>query len=56
MRINKMTSKEKCLDLLSDSLETLIKKMYRDQFGEFVCGYRGLKGQQKTTYCPSKGA
>ena len=22
--------------------------MYRDQFGEFVCGYWGLKGQKQT--------
>ena len=29
-----------CLDLLSNSLNTfLIKEMYRDQFGEFVCGF-----------------
>ena len=30
----------KCLDLLSHSLNKfLIKEMYRNQFGEFVCGY-----------------
>ena len=30
----------KCLDLLSHSLNTFLnKEMYRDQFGEFVCGY-----------------
>ena len=32
------------LDLLSNSLNTFFMKMYRDQFGEFVCGYWGLKG------------
>ena len=44
MRINKMINTEKSLDLLSNSLNTLFKEMYRDQFGEFVCGYWGLKG------------
>ena len=36
--------KRKCLDLLSNSLNPSMKEMYRDQFGEFVCGYWGLKG------------
>ena len=44
MRINKIITKNKCLDLLSNSLNTFFKKMYRNQFGEFVCGYWGLKG------------
>ena len=44
MRINKMINNEKSLDLLSNSLNTFFKEMYRDQFGEFVCGYWGLKG------------
>ena len=44
MRITKMITKKKCLDLLSNSLHTFSKKMYRNQFGEFVCGYWGLKG------------
>ena len=26
--------------------------MYRDQFGEFVCGYWGLKGLKKKTRSP----
>jgi len=43
MRINKMIPKKKCLDLLSNSLNWFFKKMYRDQFGEVVCGYWGLK-------------
>ena len=44
MRINKMITKGKCFDLLSDSLYSFCEEMYRDQFGEFVCGYWGLKG------------
>ena len=44
MRINKMITKRKFLDLLSTSLNTFFKKIYRDQFGEFVRGYWGLKG------------
>ena len=44
MRINKMITKKKCLDLLSNSLNTVFKKMYRNQFGEIVCGYWGSKG------------
>ena len=44
MRINKMITKKKCLDLLTNSLNTVFKKMYRNRFGEFVCGYWGIKG------------
>ena len=44
MRINKMITKRKCFDLLSDSLNSFFKEMYKDQLGEFVCGYWGLKG------------
>ena len=40
----KWSPKGKCLDLLSNSLNLFLKEMYRDQFGEFVCGYWGLKG------------
>ena len=40
----------KCLDLLSDSLNTFFKEMYGDQFGEFVSGYWDLKGQQESMY------
>ena len=36
MRINKMITKRKCLDLLSNSLNTFFKKMYRDQFGKLI--------------------
>ena len=36
MRMNKMVTWEKWFDLLSNSLDTFFKEMYRDQFGEFV--------------------
>ena len=42
MRINQMITKEKCLDLILNSLNLFIKEMYGDQFGEFVRGYWGL--------------
>ena len=44
MRVHKMITKGKCFDLLSNPLNSFRKEMYRDQFGEFVCGYWGLKG------------
>ena len=44
MRIDKMILKRKIFDLLSNSLNSFCKEMYGDQFGEFVSGYRGLKG------------
>ena len=44
MRIDKMITKIKCFDLLSNSLNLFFMEKYRDQFGEFVCGYWGLKG------------
>ena len=44
MRINKMITMRKIVDLLSNSLNQVFKEMHRDQFGEFVCGYWGLKG------------
>ena len=40
----KWSPKRKYLDLLSNSLNSFFKEMYRDQFGEFVCGYWDLKG------------
>ena len=43
-RIDKMILKRKIFDLLSNSLNSFFKEMYGDQFGEFVSGYRGLKG------------
>ena len=36
---------EKCIDILSNSLNLFFMEMYRDQFGEFVCGCWGLKGE-----------
>ena len=39
MRIHKMITKEKCFDLLSNSLHTFLKEMYKDQFGEIVGEY-----------------
>ena len=39
MRINKMITKRKIFDLLPNSLNSFLKEMYGDQFGEFVCGY-----------------
>ena len=36
MRMNKMLTWEKYFDLLSNSLNTFFKEMYKDQFGEFV--------------------
>ena len=40
MRIDEMITKEKMLW----SFITFSLKIYRDQFGAFVCGYWGLKG------------
>ena len=39
-----MITKKKCLDHLSNFLNTFFEEMYGDQFGEFVCGYWDLKG------------
>ena len=41
----KKLPKRKCFDLLSNSLNLFFMEMYRHQFGEFACGYWGLKGQ-----------
>ena len=43
-RINKMITKRKIFDLLSNSLNSFFTEMYGDQSGEFGCGYWGLKG------------
>ena len=40
----KCSPKRKYFDLLSNSLNAFFKEMYGDQFGEFVCGYWGVKG------------
>ena len=39
-----MITQERMPYLLSNSLNSFFKEMYRDQFGEFVCGYWDLKG------------
>ena len=39
----KWSPKQKCLDRLSNSLNSFCKEMYRDQFGEFVSRYWGFK-------------
>ena len=39
-----MITQVKTPDLLTNSLNSFFKEMYGDQFGEFVCGYWGLKG------------
>ena len=45
MRINKMITKKKSLIFYQIlSTHEFCKEMYRDQSGEFVCGYWGLKG------------
>ena len=43
MRINKMITKGKMPWSFIKFSQVLIKKIYGDQFGEFVCGYWGLK-------------
>ena len=40
----KCPPREKCFDLLSKSLNYFFKEMYEGQYGEFICGYWGLKG------------
>ena len=35
---------ENALIFYQNSFNLFLKEMYRDQFGEFVCGYLGLKG------------
>ena len=40
----KWSLKRKWFDLLSNSLNFPFKEIYRDQFGELVCGFWGLKG------------
>ena len=44
MRINKMIAKEKMPWSFINFSQLIRKEMYGDQFGEFVCGYWGLKG------------
>ena len=42
----KWSPKRKYFDLLSNSLNSFFKEIYRDEFREFVCGYWGLKGSK----------
>ena len=42
----KKLPKRKCFDLLSNSLNLFFMEMYKDQFGEFECGYWSLMGQK----------
>ena len=44
MRIDKMIAKEKMPSSFINFSQLIRKEMYRDQFGEFVYGYWGLKG------------
>ena len=44
MRIDKMITKEKMPSSFINFSQLIRKEMYGDQFGEFVCGYWGLKG------------
>ena len=43
-RINKMITKEKMPRSFIKFSQLILKKMYGGQFGEFACGYWGLKG------------
>ena len=44
MRINKMINKRNMPWSFIKFSQVVLKKIYGDQFGEFVCGYWGLKG------------
>ena len=46
----KWSPKRKYLDLLSNSLNLFFKKIYKDQFGEFVCEYWGLSPYHENKY------
>ena len=46
MRVNKMITKEKMLCLLSNSVNYFFEEFYEGQYGEFISGYRGLKGSR----------
>ena len=45
-----MITKGKCFDLLTNSLNLLLKETYGDQAGEFVCGSWGIKDSANTIY------
>ena len=45
MRVNKMITKEKMLcSVIKLSQLFFFEEMYKSQYGEFICGYQGLKG------------
>ena len=45
MRVNKMITKKKNALIYYQTLSTIFfKEMYEGQYGEFICGYWGLKG------------
>ena len=44
MRIKKMITKGKMPWSFIKFSQVILKKIYGDKFGEFVCGYWGLKG------------
>ena len=44
MRVNKIITKEKMLWSFTKFSQLFFKEMYEGQYGEFICGYRGLKG------------
>ena len=53
MRINKMITKGKMPWSFIKFSQVILKKIYGDQFGEFVCGYWGLKGKLQLHVKPS---
>ena len=46
MRNDKLITKGKCFDLLSNSLNLFFNEMCRDQSGEIACKYLGLEGSK----------
>ena len=44
MRVNKNDHLRENALIFYQILNTFFKEIYRDQFGEFGCGYWGLKG------------
>ena len=49
MRIKKMIIRVK-MPFFSNSLNSFFKEIYGDQFGELVCGYWGLKSEEKKAF------
>ena len=44
IRVNKMSPKGKMLWSVIKISQLFFKEMYEGQYGEFICGYWGLKG------------